>query len=278
MINLENPKLELAKISKSKNRKIIAALAIILWLWWAWWWKLNNSYQEYLNSKEEKVKVYNNISDIFLKDEIVWQRWISVSTTKKFDWKWLLSEIAKYSPKYIDTYINGLDDKKDTIILNGIMQFGLKNIADTTNISYDYSNPNIDKLYITMPDPAIFNSVIDFTKSTINGEENIFLWNSVEIKNAEADFQKSWWNNLRNEEINKIFNENKEKILELCIQHIIHKSKIFAANTKHENPLLVIIRNSEWKIIAKNIYESNHKQTPKDNFWEYLKKSLHMDN
>ena len=70
-------------------------------LWWIWWRKLNDKYQEYLNSKEVPVKVYDNLSKLYTKDEIVWSRSIDIGTTHTVDWEWLLSNLWNNMSKIV---------------------------------------------------------------------------------------------------------------------------------------------------------------------------------
>lgn len=261
-----------------KLKKWAIILSIMWVLWWIWWRKLNDKYQEYLNSKEVPVKVYDNLSQLYKEDIFVWKWWIDVNTTNTIDWQWAMSYISEKAsailPDKIAKSIWSIDDQVDTVKLKWFIEFGVKKMIDTTHIKYNYNNPDIDKIEITMPDPSILTSAIEFDKSDISAEENKMLWDSEKMKQQEKEYRESWWNWLRNKTISKIFTENKDKISKLCIDHIFHTINTFGAQTKHTNKLQIIIKDKEWNILATKNYEPNHKIPPKDNLKNYIKKQL----
>ena len=259
-----------------KLKKWAIVLAIFTALWW--WRKLNDKYQEYLNSQEVPVKVYNKLWQLYAKDEIVWSRWVSLETAHIVDWEWLLSDLwnnmSKILPDKIAKSIWWLDDQIDTVKLSWIIQFGIKNIVDSKYIRYNYNNPQIDKIEITMPDPAIISSMIDFTKSNIDWEENKILWNTEKIEKSQKEYKSNWWNGLREKQIQKVFQENQKKITQLCLNHIVHTVNIYAWQSKHTNELQIIIKNEKWKIIDSKKYPSNHQTPAKENMINYIKKAI----
>ena len=119
--------------------------------------------------------------------------------------------MSKILPDKITKSISSIEDQIDTVKLKWVINFGIKNIVDSTYIKYNYNNPKIDKIEITMPDPAIISSMADFTKSNINWEENKILWDTEKMKKSQQEYKSSWWNGLRDKQVQKIFQENKKK-------------------------------------------------------------------